>query len=320
MTEPRYVEELGRVIPWIIGGEPTWQGQSLEDCQRYIITYGFRAFDREMQHNVQDVEGALLSTETINQTRIKAKDLPPLTRVAVGVDPASTSKASSNETGIIGGGRTADRHGYVLADQSGTLAPAVWGRRAVLLLDVLAAEHDCPGRIVAEKNNGGEMVELVIATAAEKLCSEGLRPDEERGLSLKERRLLFEDVVDEGGEVVREAPYVKGEEGIYHRRSKHVPVKLVHASKGKRARAEPVAQLYEEAALHHAGAFDELETQWTTWDASSGEESPDRIDAAVWMVTELGIVRLSPDPAPAAYTQPIDRPTDGLLDAYNRMG
>ena len=72
-----------------------------------------------------------------------------------------------------------------------------------------------------------------------------------------------------------------------HEKGRHLPVKLVHASRGKRARAEPVSTLYEQKRVLHVGAFAELEDQLCTWDASSGAASPDRLDALVWGVTEL---------------------------------
>ena len=64
-----------------------------------------------------------------------------------------------------------------------------------------------------------------------------------------------------------------------------VPVKLVHASRGKRTRAEPVAALYEQGRVHHAGTFPELEDQLCTWTPDGA--SPDRLDALVWAVSEL---------------------------------
>lgn len=64
-----------------------------------------------------------------------------------------------------------------------------------------------------------------------------------------------------------------------------VPVKLVHASRGKRTRAEPVAALYEQGRVHHAGAFPELEDQLCTWTPDG--PSPDRLDALVWALSEL---------------------------------
>jgi phage terminase large subunit-like protein len=69
----------------------------------------------------------------------------------------------------------------------------------------------------------------------------------------------------------------------------------VHASKGKRARAEPVAALYEQARVHHVGMFPELEDQLCTWDAMLDPASPDRLDALVWGISELMVDGYSPD-------------------------
>lgn len=80
-----------------------------------------------------------------------------------------------------------------------------------------------------------------------------------------------------------------------HDDAKNLPVKLVHASRGKRARAEPVSTLYEQKRVLHVGAFPELEDQLCTWDASSSARSPDRLDALVWGVTELMLDSLAPD-------------------------
>jgi len=66
-----------------------------------------------------------------------------------------------------------------------------------------------------------------------------------------------------------------------------VPVKLVHASRGKQIRAEPVAALYEQGRVHHVGGFAELETQMTTWSPPDDRHSPDRVDALVWGLSEL---------------------------------
>jgi phage terminase large subunit-like protein len=59
----------------------------------------------------------------------------------------------------------------------------------------------------------------------------------------------------------------------------------VHAKKGKRLRAEPVAQLYSQGLVHHVGEFPRLEGQMVTW--LPGMDSPDRMDAAVHALTEL---------------------------------
>lgn len=75
---------------------------------------------------------------------------------------------------------------------------------------------------------------------------------------------------------------------------KNVPVKLVHASRGKHIRAEPISALYEQRRevppqMHHVGYFPELEDQMAafTTDGYQGSGSPDRADALVWAATEL---------------------------------
>ena len=70
-----------------------------------------------------------------------------------------------------------------------------------------------------------------------------------------------------------------------------LPVKLVHASRGKAARAEPVAALYEAGKIRHAGLFAKLEDQMCGLLAggryAGPGRSPDRADALVWALTEL---------------------------------
>ena len=78
---------------------------------------------------------------------------PALARVTVAIDPAVTSGENSDETGIIVAGADTGGRGYVLADYSGRYAPAEWARVAI------KAYHDhAADRVVAEVNNGGEMV------------------------------------------------------------------------------------------------------------------------------------------------------------------
>lgn len=66
-----------------------------------------------------------------------------------------------------------------------------------------------------------------------------------------------------------------------------VPVRAVRASRGKRSRAEPVAALYEQGRVRHAGAFPDLEDQMCAWTGAPGEASPDRLDALVWALSDL---------------------------------
>jgi len=67
-----------------------------------------------------------------------------------------------------------------------------------------------------------------------------------------------------------------------------LPVRLVHASRGKRIRAEPVAALYSAGRVKHAGRFTALEDQMCAFGAPASRlKSPDRVDALVWAVSEL---------------------------------
>jgi hypothetical protein len=68
---------------------------------------------------------------------------------------------------------------------------------------------------------------------------------------------------------------------------RNAPVKLVHASRGKQARAEPVAALYEQGRMHHVGTHIGLEDEMVTWVPLTSTDSPNRVDALVWAATEL---------------------------------
>ena len=85
---------------------------------------------------------------------------------------------------------------------------------------------------------------------------------------------------NQGGEMIEQTL-----RSVLDRGDRLPPFKLVHASRGKQTRAEPVSALYEQGLVHHVGAFAELEDQMTTW--VPGEKSPDRMDALVWCLTEL---------------------------------
>jgi Terminase RNaseH-like domain len=61
----------------------------------------------------------------------------------------------------------------------------------------------------------------------------------------------------------------------------------VTASRGKAVRAEPIAALYEQGKVHHVGRLDGLENEMISWQAGSSSWSPNRIDALVWVLTEL---------------------------------
>lgn len=74
--------------------------------------------------------------------------------------------------------------------------------------------------------------------------------------------------------------------------SQTVPFRAVHASRAKVARAEPVSALYEQGRVFHVGSTRELDDQLTTWTPDS-DESPDRLDALVWAMAELGLAKVT---------------------------
>jgi phage terminase large subunit-like protein len=80
-------------------------------------------------------------------------------------------------------------------------------------------------------------------------------------------------------------------ESVLRAVQKRLPLRLVHATRGKSARAEPVAALYEMGDVRHAGAFPALEDEMAGMTIAGGYQgpgrSPDRADALVWALTEL---------------------------------
>jgi phage terminase large subunit-like protein len=67
----------------------------------------------------------------------------------------------------------------------------------------------------------------------------------------------------------------------------HIAYQPVHASRGKRTRAEPVAALYEQGKVHHVGLFGQLEDEMCMWEALKEQRSPSRLDALVWAISGL---------------------------------
>jgi predicted phage terminase large subunit-like protein len=108
---------------------------------------------------LDDYEGALWSFSMIEQTRIKQAEAPEMQRIIVAIDPAVTNTENSDETGIVVAGQGIDSRYYVLEDVSGKMTPDGWGRLAVDMYYKYRAD-----RIVAEVNNGGDLVERLIRT------------------------------------------------------------------------------------------------------------------------------------------------------------
>jgi len=106
---------------------------------------------------VEELEGALWTSEMIERSRVSRADVPEFKRVVVAVDPATTNNESSDETGIVVGALGIDDKVYVLADATMKGTPSEWAARAVSLYHAYQAD-----RIVAEVNQGGLMVENTI--------------------------------------------------------------------------------------------------------------------------------------------------------------
>jgi phage terminase large subunit-like protein len=111
----------------------------------------------------QEIEGEILDDnpralwhlKSIEANRVRTA--PSLIRIVVAIDPAVSSGPDSAETGIVAAGLGADGHGYVLADKSLMGTPKAWAAEATGLYYLLKAD-----RILAEVNNGGDMVESTV--------------------------------------------------------------------------------------------------------------------------------------------------------------
>ncbi len=122
------------------------------------IYEGTRAGRQELEGEYLDEnENALWRLQDITENRVA--EAPDLVRIVVAIDPAVTSDEKSDETGIIIAGRGADDRGYILHDATMKGRPAEWARRAVAQYHRWQAS-----RIVAEVNNGGDMVEETLRT------------------------------------------------------------------------------------------------------------------------------------------------------------
>lgn len=110
---------------------------------------------------IDQVSGLLWTPGDLVRSRV-ATAPAELSRVLVGVDPAVTANRTSNETGIVVVGIGKDRRGYVLEDLSGRYSPSQWGAVAV------DAARRWGGSIVAEVNQGGDMVRSVLKAVGDR--------------------------------------------------------------------------------------------------------------------------------------------------------
>jgi phage terminase large subunit-like protein len=188
-----------------------------------------------LAEDIDEAPGALWTRGNIESNRVI--ECPELTKIVVAVDPTTSADGSGDAAGIITAGNAGD-HGYVLEDNTINGSPLAWAQEALK-----AYHRHSANLIVAEKNQGGEMVALTIKQA---------------------------EITLPNGQTVN---------------GKNIPVKLVHASRGKIVRAEPVSAKYEKNKVHHVGSFPQLEDELCLW--LPGDKSPNRLDALVWAITEL---------------------------------
>ena len=127
---------------------------------RVVLKYeGTRLGRQELHaHMLLDAPGALWTRDMIEAALAGKDERPKLGRIVVAVDPPATSGENADECGMIVAGLAPDRRVHVLADLSRQgERPLGWATRAVTALKDFSA--DC---IVAEVNNGGEMIETLI--------------------------------------------------------------------------------------------------------------------------------------------------------------
>lgn len=106
---------------------------------------------------LEEAEGALWSTEMLDKASVKHEDVPHLNRIVVALDPAVTSNAESDMTGIVVAGIDVNGVAYVLGDYTERLSPQGWASKAIQLYHQYQAD-----RIVAEVNQGGDMVKQTL--------------------------------------------------------------------------------------------------------------------------------------------------------------
>ncbi|MBN9310701.1 MAG: DNA-packaging protein [Devosia sp.] len=205
--------------------------------ERWLASAFLKAIVARYEHTVlgrQELEGELIEDRPDALWRremFRRDEGAELGRIVVAVDPPATGRKGSDACGIVVAGRSGNG-AVVLADMSfGPARPEQWARAAVAAFHEFGA--DC---IVAETNQGGDMVKAMIA-----------------------------------------------------QQDADVPVRGVHASRGKWVRAEPVAALYANGRVVHRDGLTALEDEMCAFgaDGMADGHSPDRVDALVWALTEL---------------------------------
>jgi phage terminase large subunit-like protein len=145
---------------------------------------------------LEDVEGALWTRKRLDAVRVPAEDnrYPEMAVIVVAIDPAASAGEDSSDTGIIVAGIGVDGLGYVLEDRTCHLGPDGWGQRAVGAFRKWSADY-----IVGEVNNGGDMVEHVIATIDSKIRFKQVRASRGKQTRAQPVATLYGSDDDENG-------------------------------------------------------------------------------------------------------------------------
>lgn len=154
---PRYV---------ITNGRSSWEGQTLEICEGQMTKWGLNAFMREAQHEVEETEGGLWDkARDIDPFRVSPSDVPELDVTIVAIDPNVDEGGDAAGIVVVGVSHFWNdhwwdhSHAYVLADRTISLGPKAWGEEAIATALEFGADY-----IVAEVNNGGELVVVNLST------------------------------------------------------------------------------------------------------------------------------------------------------------
>jgi phage terminase large subunit-like protein len=152
---------------------------------RYYERYGGTRLGRQeiLGELLTDTPGALWSWAMLEDRR----PAPDLARVVVAVDPAATASEESDETGIVVCGLGVDGRGYVVADRSCRLSPRGWAERAIAAFDEFAADL-----VVAEVNNGGEMVGETLKTVRRSLPYKAIHASRGKAIRAQPVSSLYE--------------------------------------------------------------------------------------------------------------------------------
>lgn len=134
---------------------------------------------------LDDLPGALWKRDAIDETRVS--EAPAFKRVVVAIDPAVTATEDSDQTGIVVAGLAHNGHAYIIEDCSVRETVDGWARRAVA-----AYRRHSADRVIAEVNNGGDLVERVIRTVDRSIPYRAVRATRGKSLRAEPIAALYE--------------------------------------------------------------------------------------------------------------------------------